>query len=301
MQVGCGAIRQANEFKALQALTEQLNAAQQRAEENGKTEAAAARAAIQALAESVSKRLGGGELVGQTFSKHGLHVPCSAAAGKNKMLLEFNTSGQNTTCDELDASALLAACTAWLPPAACSDIEGALQPVAEQEGQYLIVDRFSTWLPAADTFAVAGAEGNRHLDVAALLASTSSWLLPTSYDYPATQVDCARVSTWLSPELAAANSAMLKAGDGFSSWLPPPALIAAAAGTGEGGHMDASDLLASVSSWLPPASNETVPCVEVRLADALDRMVLTMILPHRMSTREFRPGCLLRPPLSLLL
>lgn len=51
-----------------------------------------------------------------------------------------------------------------------------------------------------------------------------------------------------------------------SSWLPPASNETA--GTEEGGHVEAIALLAAVSSWLPPASNETVPCVEVRLADA---------------------------------
>ena len=78
MQVGCGVIGQAKEFKALQALTEQLNAAQQRAEESGKTEAAAARAAIQALAESVSRRLGLGDRVEAAYVRQGFSVPNSS-------------------------------------------------------------------------------------------------------------------------------------------------------------------------------------------------------------------------------
>jgi hypothetical protein len=270
LQVGRGALGHAKEFKALQALTEQLNAAQQRTEESGKTEAAAARAAIQALAESVNKRLGYGERVEQpACSKQSLVLPCSAAANHGGMMLgEFNTAGQEMTCDELDKSALLAACTAWLPPAACPNNQGAPQPVPEQQATHLSLERFSTWIPAAVESSAQAAEVNGHMDVAALLASSSSassWLPPISCDGLDTQE---RVSAWLPHELLPASSAMLKAGDRVSAWLPPTASSAASAATRKDRLMDVTAFLASPSSWLPPASNENVPSVEVRLADA---------------------------------
>jgi hypothetical protein len=254
MQVGRGALGQAKEFKALQALTEQLSAAQQRAEENGRAEAAAARAAMKALAQSVSMRLGDGDRMGHAITKEGLHLPCSAAADKHGQVMTEESKAQDETCDELDENALLAACTAWLPPAACSNNEGTLQPVTEQLAMHLGVERLSAWLPAAVTSSVAAEDGNRHMDVAALLASTSCWLPPTS----------------LPSAPASANCTLLKADERFTSWLPPAASESTATVSArEDRHMNVTAFLASASSWLPPVSNENSSSVEVRFADVL--------------------------------
>ena len=292
MQVGRGVIGQAKEFKALQALTEQLNAAQQRVEVSGKTEAAAARAAIQALAESVNKRLGVGEFAGKASLQQGLSVPYSTEAdaagcifgglvsrvGRGSegitrwsdqkdpsQLGEFKRAGQ-ACCDELDTSMLLAACTAWLPSAACTDEEEPCQHVIRQQAKHLPVESFSAWLPAAEASSTfEAADGDRHVDDIDFVASASSWLPPTLFDVPgpATQDELSRISNWLPPQPASASAAIMRAGEGFSCWLPPAASSAAAA-TGYDRQMDVASLLASASFWLPPSPNEMAQHMEVR-------------------------------------
>jgi hypothetical protein len=235
--VGRGVIGQAKEFKALQALTEQLNAAQQRAEENGKTEAAAARAAIQALAESVSRRLGLGDRVGPAFSQQSLSVPnCMAADSvggcffgsqvgsidhelNGHMLLgEFNAAaGQDA--DAWDASTMLTACTVWLPPAACTDKDEAIPPSLGQQAKQIPVQKFSAWLPAASTSVATATKDDSHVDVAALLYCASSWLPSTWIDCPSSQVELSRVATWLPPGAASSSAAALNAGETSSTWL----------------------------------------------------------------------------------
>ena len=222
--MGRGAIGQAKEFKALQALTEQLNAAQQRIEESGKIEAAGARAAIQALADIVGKHLGVGKRKEQALSQQGLHFPLSAAADEHSPAqLRFSTAGPDTNIS--DPSALLAACTAWLPPVTCSDKEDAVQNAVGvgQRAMHLAVERFSTWLPtaASSTVAVEVDDWNLNVAAAAELVRASSCLPPTLHDDLASQVELSRVSTWLPPEPASETATILKSGERMSTCLLP--------------------------------------------------------------------------------
>jgi hypothetical protein len=193
----------------------------------------------------------GGRMV-QACSQQGLLFPSFVAADEHDQTLpgESNTAGQVETYEGLDASALLAACAAWIPPADCSETKGVIQSATAQQAKKFPVERFSSWLPAALSSSIVAAEGDVQLSVAALRASASSWLPPTSNE-KAPCVEVRRLADALRNENATNGFAMQVQLYGVSAWLPFEDDNAVAAMTTVEVGFCKSSALASISAWMP--------------------------------------------------